>query len=380
MTELGAVDPLDRLRRRWVTVLAPTIVGTLLAVTYIVYAAPRYEARLTVVPAQPHTGAVPSVGQSAALLVELGLDSAGIPTSGNRIAAILQSRSVSDAVIEQLHLQEHYRLDYIEQVRTRLWTACPVTVDHRSDVVSVTCQDESPEVARDLAQRIGQFGADAFDRVSTTTQREERTFLERQVYEARHLADETAQRVLTFQETHRILDLGEQAKTVVSMIATLQQDRIAKQLALAYVTTFASAHEANAAQLEQQLRILERMLRSLIDPAPQPSTQPTLFPPALELPRIGFDFAQLVREQRIREAVYLALVQRLELTKADGTHASTFQTLDEPVLPTMQVSRLRTIPVGAVIGLVLGLLIVLVPAWWKDLARRAAEEAAEDAA
>jgi capsule polysaccharide export protein KpsE/RkpR len=371
-------DPLLILRRRWPVLLGFVAAGLCAGTIYYVYAPRRYEARLTVVPAQQRTALPPNLAQNAEMLSAIGVELGGRATSGFRIAAVLQSRAVTDAVIAKLDLGRRYGIEHPEKIRERLWSRCDTSVDRRSELVSVTCEDESADVARDIVHELGVFGNQAFQRVSASTASEERKFLETQVAEARKLADDVAKRLDEFQQAHAVVDLGEQAKTVVSMISDLERERISKQLELAYVTTFASLHESSAQQLQQRLALIDKTLQQLIEVPSSPAKSTNLFPSALEIPRLGFDLAQLLREQKVREAIYMALMQRLELAKADEVReASVFQILDEPVVATMKVwPRWHVIPIGAVAGFMLGLLVLLVPPWWRGLATRAASEQA----
>src|SRR5213078_2010241 len=101
-----------------------------------------------------------------------------------------------------------------------------------------------------------------------------------------------------------------------------------------------------------------------------------LFPPAMEIPALRAELETLLREQKIREAVFLMLTDRYEARKLDEARdLATFVVVDDAVLPTFRVRpTLRVLPVGMFAGLALGMLIVLLPAWWRDLRRRAALE------
>jgi uncharacterized protein involved in exopolysaccharide biosynthesis len=369
-------DPLLLLRRRWPVLLGFIAAGLCAGMIYYVYAPRRYEARLTVVPAQRRTALPANLGQSAEMLSAIGIDLGAPAASAFRIEAVVKSRSVSDAVIAKLDLGRRYGIEHPEQIRERLWSRCSTSVDRRSELVNITCEDESPEVARDIVHELGVLGNHAFQRVTASTASEERGFLEKQVAEARKLSDHVEKQLDEFQQTHAVVDLPEQAKTVVSMIADLERERISKQLELSYLTTFASLHESGAQQLQQRIALIDKKMQELIGPSARPAKTANMFPSALELPQLGFELARLLREQKLRETIYIALTQRLELAKADEVReTSVFQILDEPVVATMKVwPRWRVVPIAGMAGLLLGLLLLLVPPWWRGLATRAASE------
>ena len=59
--------------------------------------------------------------------------------------------------------------------------------------------------------------------------------------ELRRQADEAAARMREFQEKHQIVDLDSQARAVVTSVAAVNAQRIAKQMELDYARTFSSA-------------------------------------------------------------------------------------------------------------------------------------------
>jgi uncharacterized protein involved in exopolysaccharide biosynthesis len=96
----------------------------------------------------------------------------------------------------------------------------------------------------------------------------------------------------------------------------------------------------------------------------------------MELPALGAELETLVREHKIDETVFLMLTERYEARKLDEARdQSMFVVVDDAALPTYRVwPTLWVIPAGLLAGLVFGILIVTLPAWWNDLRRRAALE------
>jgi capsule polysaccharide export protein KpsE/RkpR len=201
--------------------------------------------------------------------------------------------------------------------------------------------------------------------VSVSSASEEVRFLERRAGELRQLADETAARMREFQETHRIVDLDTQARAVVSAMATLNGQRIGKQLELEYARTFSSRDEPSLQQLRSQLAVMSERLREMeeapADPAPgeeRPAARGKgaggLFPRALEVPKLRAEFEKLYRDRRVAEATLVFALERLEGAKAtEARDVSTFVVLDPPALPTRKSRprRLLAVAVAALLGL-----------------------------
>jgi uncharacterized protein involved in exopolysaccharide biosynthesis len=96
----------------------------------------------------------------------------------------------------------------------------------------------------------------------------------------------------------------------------------------------------------------------------------------VEVPELRYQLEGLFREQKIRETVFFLLTERFESLKVDEARdLSTFVVFDHAALPTYRIRpRGRAMPIGLVAGLAIGVMLVLFPAWWRDLKRRASAE------
>jgi capsule polysaccharide export protein KpsE/RkpR len=235
-----------------------------------------------------------------------------------------------------------------------------------------------------MASFFGDVGNRVFGRVSASSAREERGFLENQVEKARTDVDLASQALREFQEKHQIVDLPEQSKAVISAMASIKGELISKQLELSYLTGFSSRTESGVVQLQQQISIMEAKLTQL-EKAQQRQTQPSggsadsatgsatrnseFFPNAMDVPELRFQLEQLVREQKVRETVFSLMTQRFEMAKVDEARdTSTFQILDYPTLPTYRSRprRTRAVMIGFGVGVAVALAFSLLPIWWRS--------------
>jgi tyrosine-protein kinase Etk/Wzc len=359
-------DALGTLRNKWRFVLAAGLFGLAFGIVYGFVAPEWYEAQLAVVPSEKKNE---SSAMSFAAKLPIALDAMSIDVQ--RIQAVLNSHSVTDEVIEKFDLQKRYGTKFREQTREVLWKHCSTGVDRRSSVVTLTCEDRDPRMAMEIAAYFGDVGNKVFGRISASTAREERRFLETQVVKARADVDEASRKLREFQELHKIIDLPEQSKATIAAMASLQGELLSKQLELSYLTRFSASGEASVVQLQQQIAIMDRKLRDL-EQATTPTVQQGVgtgsgsassrvggsefFPSALNVPGLRFELEQLLRQQKIQETIFFLMMQRFEMAKIDEARdTSTFQILDYPTLPESR-SRPRRAK-AASFGLVIGLLL-----------------------
>jgi uncharacterized protein involved in exopolysaccharide biosynthesis len=347
-----------------------TVLGLIGSSLYAFLAPKWYEAQLVVVPSTPTKSPGGIAGMLASELpVDFNLAATGT-SDAERIQAVLKSRSVTDAVIAEYRLQERYDEKNMEATRKALWKHCSTKLDKKPNTVSLTCEDKDPDFVRRMCHYFGEFGNSVFRRISASSAGEERRFLERRVAEARREVTATSDALRAFQEEHKLIDLGEQSKAVVSALASIKGDLLTKQIQLSYLNGFAASDEATANQVRRQIAVLEHKLKSLeVDESlesaksdtdahkPGEASSNSMFPVAMRVPQLRFKLEQLYRDQKIQETVFLLLTQRYEMAKVnEARDTSAFQILDEPVVPTYKSRPLRALIIGAgtLIGLLLG--------------------------
>jgi tyrosine-protein kinase Etk/Wzc len=374
------------------------IVTVAFAVAGLLYGllAPKwYRSVLTVVPAKGQRAGVSGLFGMELDALASGLDAEMGGADAPRIAAVLQSIAVSDAVIEKFKLRERYDEDYQETTRDELWEHCDVKTLTKPNLVQLSCEDKDPRFVQEMLAYFAEYGNQVFRRVSGSSASEEVRFLEARVTELRQQADEVASRMRQFQEEHKVVDLDTQAKAVVSAMAALNSQRITKQLELEWARKFSAADEATTQQLRSQLSVVGDRLRDLEErPEPTPAvpdkqgagakaTKGDVFPPAMSVPRLRAEFEKLYRDRRVAEATLVFALERLEAAKAnEAREVSTFLVMDPPALPTKKSrpKRALVLVMAALLGAAASVLFELlqhsgtIPAIWPR--RRSIEQGA----
>lgn len=323
--------------------------------------APRwYRSVLTVVPARQQRPSIAGLGaELGGLAAGLAEGALGGSADAARIAAVLQSVTVTDAAIDEFNLLERYDEKYRELARIELWKHCEVKTLVKANLVELACEDRDPKFVQALLAFFAEKGNAVFRRVGVTSASEEVRFLEKRSAELRQLAEDSAARLREFQEKYKVVDLETQAKAVVSALASVNGQRIGKQLELDYARRYSSGDEATLQQLESQVGVLGAKLHALEEaPSPPPAGKPGaaggVFPPASEVPRLRAAYESLLRDRKVAEATLVFSLQALEQARAnEARDTSTFQVLDPPALPTRphRPKRLRAVLLAAAAGL-----------------------------
>jgi hypothetical protein len=97
----------------------------------------------------------------------------------------------------------------------------------------------------------------------------------------------------------------------------------------------------------------------------------SMFPPALEVPKLRAEFESLYRDRKVAEATLIFALERLEGAKAnEARDVSTFLVLDPPTLPTRK-SRPRRLYILTVFTM-LGFVASVAMEWWSSTGGAAA--------
>lgn len=374
----------------WLNGLAPlrrialcAALGLAVSLGYALLATKWYLSTVTVMPSKSPKGPLAQIGNAAGEMLGGSLLGLAEDQDVDRIAAVLESRSVSDAVIQKFNLLERYEQQYIEFARKHLWKHCSVKVERQGGIVSLSCEDTDPEFAQKMLDFFAATANEAFKRVNQSRVSEQVRFLEKRVQQLRDSADESARALRDFEEKHKIVDLEEQGKAVVSALASLKSGELTRELQLDYLHGFSSADESTASQLRRQLDILGSKFQDLetpdrlrppIRPERPGRSQPVdeMFPPAMAVPQLRFELEQLYRERKFRETALLLTMQRLEAARAEEAgEISSFQILDSPVVPTYKdrPKRLLIVALGVFLGALAGLAWIRGPKFLRAMTR-----------
>jgi uncharacterized protein involved in exopolysaccharide biosynthesis len=345
--------------RNWWFVLSCAAVSASIASIYALKAPNWYSASISVVPLQPtqYVAAQPS---------EAPVGGEAVSAIAQRIQAVLTSASVADEVIDKFKLEDRYRVENRDAARIELWKHCGASVAPRSGIVSLSCEDLEPRVAKEMAAWFGEVGNRVFRRVSASSATEERKFLEAQVVATRRDVDEASRKLREFQRAHNVIDLPEQSKAVISAMAAIKGEILSKELELSYSATFASESESNVAQARRQIGILSSKLRQL--EVASTTARADFFPPAATVADMRFELEQLTRDQKIAETLFFSLTQRFEMAKVDEARdTSTFQILDRPTQPAIpsRPHRMRITMLGGFVGVTIACVLLVLGVWWR---------------
>ncbi len=289
-----------------------------------------------------------------------------VATPTDVFVAILESRTVREALVERFDLRAEYDVDTVEKAVKQV----------AQDLEVRTTQDGMITVAAvartaDKAANLANGAMEELDRVNRTLASEEatatRAFVEKELEEARVRLTAAEDSLRVFQEKFGAVEVGEQAKAVITAAAQIRARILNEEVELGVLRrTRDDAHPEVIAQrglleeLRERLAEIEGPARvetpSVENSGPQPGATPgaappsrkpaedrDVFPPLSRVPELGFRYARLLREMKTEEAVVALLPEQFHWARIEERRSlPTVRVLDRAVPPERRFRPRRT--------------------------------------
>jgi len=373
----------------------------LLASTLVAFLIPaRYESTARLMPpdsqsgssglaiaAAAMAGAAGGSGSSGGGLSGIASDFLGLKSTSEVFVGVLGSRTVQDKLIQQFDLRKLYWVRRMDDARKALEKHTSISVDRKSQIITITVTDKSPQRAAAMGQAYVEELNRLVAALSTSSARRERIFLEGRLITVNEDLEAAEKDFSQFASKNTAIDVKEQGKAMVEAAASLQGQLIAAKaqyegLRQIYTdnNTRVRTVKARIDELQRELEKLGGKNESATNVADQSSD--SMYPSIRKLPLLGVRYADLYRRTKIQEAVLETLTKQYELAKVqEAKEIPTVKVLDVANIPDKKSfpPRLLIMFLGTFLACGLGVAYVLGSASWnaidsQDRRKRFAQE------
>ncbi len=153
----------------------------------------------------------------------------GLKSTSDTFVGILSSRTVQDQLIQQFDLKKLYSIRRMEDARKALADRTAISVDRKSQIISIAVTDKSPQRAAAMAQSYVEELNHLVAELSTSEARRERIFLEGRLQAVNQDLEAAEKDFSQFASKNTAIDIKEQGKAMVEAAATLQGQLIAAE-------------------------------------------------------------------------------------------------------------------------------------------------------
>jgi capsular polysaccharide biosynthesis protein len=332
-----------------------------------------YTARTTVFPPETPTTMMPFAGLmqqfSAPILGPLGV------APGTIYIEMLQSRTVSEKIIEEFDLMKRYKAARVEEAIDALHSHLGFTLLDNGMLI-MTVEDRDPQRAADMANRMVQLLDETTRTIKETRAGRTREFIQRQLEERGLMLARAEDSLKVFQQVHNAVDLDEQLKSAMDIVTSLTSRAMALEVEMGYMKNWVSPNSEEYQRKEAEYNEVMSQLRKLKanNTSSDKDMLRSFFPTLRDVPDVALQYLRLRREVEIQNTVYTMLTNEYEKARIEEARDTpVVQVLDTAVKPNLRSRPKRKILtiVGGLLGLGWGTMTALFRTAWREQAAHA---------
>ncbi len=304
--------------------------------------------------------------QRLAIGGQSGLSSMG----GYNFLAVLNSREVTQAIVDSFQIRERYELASDlpwERVHESFLSNVSIGID-RNDFIAITVEDQDPEIAVGIANYFVQLLNKRSAILGANEARANREFLESRIFEIRAKLSQTEDSLKNHFTESEFFMIPDQGISSLGGVADLYTQKISREVELQYLSRTLPPNDPILSRLRFEIDQFDNRIKSI--------------------PDAGVTSIRFYREVMIQQRMLEFLTPLFEQAKLEEQRETpVVVVLDRPVVAEKKSRPARAIyvlfSVGGVLILVIGYIIIYERVWMtlqQDVGQRARLEEFLDAA
>jgi len=298
-----------------------------------------YTASAKILPPQKDSGGglsalLSQAGGLAALAGGVG----GLGGSTDLYLGILKSRSVADAVIKRLNLQQEFKTKTIDDTRKKLDGVVKFKAG-KDGIIAIDADSKDPQKAAQLANTfVDELGRRSIE-LNLSKAGTERMFLEKRLEVVKQELRTAENDMKAFQEKYKTFKADSQATVAIEGIARLKAEIITKETQLASLRNSMTDENSDVKMLQAGIARLKSQLGSMTG-----NGGSDVIPAVGNIPGLGVEYVRKMRELKLQEAIFEQLTKQYEVAKInEAKDTSSIQILDEAVVPVKKSKPKRSL-------------------------------------
>ena len=294
-------------------------------------------------------------------------------TTSDLYVEILKSRSVLDGVLEREFVYKKNKENPQKRILLKILKAKSLQkgrekLDSKFNVkaspegiISVAAELNDRYLAADVTNAL----VSELDKInkdkSTSRAKNSRIYIENQLKLTGEKLKKASEDLVQFQEQYKAISLEEQTKTAIEKAGEVKGKILAKNVELGVALQTMTPDNVYMVQLKKEIEELERQYNYLqYGDSLKLENQKEFYIPFADVPEVGLELANLMREVKIQETVWELLNQQYYHAKIqEARDTPTIQVLDEAVPP-----ELRTKPKRKLLVLIGSFLALMLSIFW----------------
>jgi uncharacterized protein involved in exopolysaccharide biosynthesis len=341
-------------------VIGAAVVGLVLAIGLALVLPVRYSSTTTIMTPDAQSFSASSVltVMGAGSLPSLGGGLLNSRNSGDTAHAVLISRTVQEDIVRRFNLMEVYKVKRMSQACSKLQSNTKIAEDKVSGTIAITVEDGDKQRAQAMTAAYLHDLDGTISRVSTSSSRRERIFLEDRLKTIKVELDSSEQKLGEFASRNATLDPHSQTQETANYVTRIQGQLLADQSELSGLRMEFGDENVKVQDMKARISELQHQLSKVGGAGPQSMSSEgdsNGAPTSLRrLPSLSMNYMEIYRQVSVLESLYETLTKQYELARVqEAKEIATVRVLDDPSFPETKSSPHRTII--TVSGLLLGL-------------------------
>ncbi|MGB9721760.1 MAG: GumC family protein [bacterium] len=270
----------------------------------------------------------------------------GMTTPSDLYAAILKSGTVKGKIIERFNLKEEFKVKTNYDASKALDEITRISITPEG-IISIAVTYKNKYLATDIANAF----VEELDKFNTetamTTGKKYRIFIEQRLKATTDSLSKAEEALRKFQEQHRTVALDIEIENAIETIAKLKGEIILREIQKGAISSAGGLSNPYVTNIDQELRELKKQLSKIEFGTTDTARKEFgvgFSVPFARLPEISLEYARLLRDVKIQEAIYELLTQQYEQAKImEAKDTPTVQFLDRASPPEKRSFPRRTL-------------------------------------
>jgi uncharacterized protein involved in exopolysaccharide biosynthesis len=361
--EISLFNLLIVLAERKRVILWITAIFAILAIVISLLLPKSYMATVTLLPPQQNVSMSSSLAAqlgSIASMTGMASSGLGIKNPNDMYVAMLESRTVEDAMVQHFGLMREYHARYLSEARKAFEVHATVDGNNKDGLIHISIEDRDPQHAADLANGYVEQFRDMSQHLAITEASQRRLFFEQELQKAKDSLTNAEEALKQTELATGVMQLDSQARVLIDSTATLRAQITAREVQIQGMQTYATAENAQLVQAQRELEGMREQLAKLGGSEDNPAGE-LLVPKGL-VPEASLEYMRKLRDVKYNETVFDILARQFEAAKLDeAKEGALIQVVDPAVAPDRRTSPKRSliVIVATVVGFVFGGFIAL---------------------
>src|SRR6185437_5086734 len=187
----------------------------------------------------------------------------GAKSNGELYMDLLQSGTVTGNLASRFHLQQVYKKKYMKDTLKKLKSRTEIKQNKKSGVITIIVTDTDRQRAQDLASGYVEELNKLLARVSTSSARREREFIEQRQASVLKDLNDAEEQLSRFSSSTSTIDIREQTRATVDAGAKLQAEMISGESELGSLKQIYGDDNVRVKAARERIGVLQRELSKM---------------------------------------------------------------------------------------------------------------------